>query len=135
MAKGLLSEFRYVFVKPKNAGVITSVLSVYPILIRLLRVKGSFVVKARDACGYLGICDHYTLTSLGRLLSLLSKIGLAKKLNNRRPIRYALDPIEFLKYLEICRIERGEDYCIETGCSGLAACPYWRLRKALLRRG
>ena len=120
--------------RAKNTSYITSVLRAYPVLVKLLRAKHGFVVKARDICWYLGICDHYTITCLGRLLSLLSRMGLATRLNNSRPVHYALDPMVFLRYIEICRIERGEDYCIETGCSGLGICPYWQIRKALQGR-
>jgi len=115
----------------KNASLASRLLYAYPILIRLLRVKGSFEVKARDTCRYLGICDHYTITCVGRLLSFLTRIGLAKRLNGRRPVKYVVDPLVFSRYLWLCRIDRGEDYCSDKGCSGLGICPYWRIKQAL----
>ncbi len=126
-----VSLVKYGFVMDKNASYTTSLLSVYPLLVRLLHVlpyEKHIVVKARDVCIYLGVCDHYTLTSMGRLLSFLEKIGLAKRLNNTRPIHYLLDHDMFSRVKMICEIERGEDYCIETGCSLLGNCPYWLIK-------
>ncbi|MCD6488029.1 MAG: hypothetical protein J7K21_02270 [Desulfurococcales archaeon] len=134
----VLSYSKYRCSGLKNAGYAARVLRAYPVLIMLLRrlpAYNTFVVKPRDACRYLGLCSHHILTSLGLLLSVLSRMGLATRLNNSRPVHYALDPMVFLRYLDTCRIERGEDYCIDTGCSGLGVCPYWRLKVFLLRGG
>ena len=115
----------------KNASLANRLLYAYPILVMLLRVKGSFELRARDTCRYLGICDHYTITCVGCLLSFLASLGLAERLNGRRPIRYVVKPLVFSRYLWLCRIDRGEDYCIDTGCSGLGICPYWRIKQEL----
>ena len=126
----------YVVSLDKNTSITASIFNVYPLFVELLRVlpyRKHIVVKARDVCIHLKICDHYTLTSMGRLLRLLEKLGLAKRLNNTRPIHYLLDHDIFSKVKQFCRIEKGEDFCIETGCSLLGICPYWRIK--YLRRG
>jgi len=115
----------------KNASLANRLLYAYPILVMLLRVKGSFELRARDTCRYLGICDHYTITCVGCLLSFLARLGLAKRLNGRRPVKYVVDPLVFSRYLWLCRIDRGEDYCSDKGCSGLGICPYWRIKQFL----
>ncbi len=132
MAQTVSSSNKYVSPRLKNSSYTTRVFNAYPILIELLRRKGVFEVRARDACIYLGLCSHYILTSLGCLLNLLSRLGLAEKHNRSRPIRYTVDRLVFSRYLWLCRIDRGEDYCIESGCSGLGICPYWRIKRALL---
>ncbi len=127
---------KYVFSVDKNTSLITSLLTVYPLFVKLLKTlpyEKYIVVKARDVCIRLKICDRYTLTSMGRLLSFLEKIGLAKRLNNTRPVHYLLDYEMFSRVREICEIEGGEDFCIETGCSLLGVCPYWKIK--YLRRG
>lgn len=124
----------YVVFKDKNASYYASLLSAYPLLVELLRVlpyERNIVVKARDICIYLGKCDHYSLTSMGRLLSFLEKTGLAKRLNNSRPIHYLLDHDLFTRIKLFCRVERGEDYCIESGCSLVGVCPYWKIKDSV----
>ncbi|MEM1706166.1 MAG: hypothetical protein QXP68_07240 [Thermosphaera sp.] len=107
----------------------SQVLSIYPDFIRLLKAKKPrqiIPIKAKDLCTLLDICDNYSLTRMGRLLRLLEKHGLAVRWNSSRPAKYALhDPI-FLRIREICGLgEKGEEYCVETGCSLLGICPYW----------
>ncbi|NPA98026.1 MAG: hypothetical protein GXO43_01470 [Crenarchaeota archaeon] len=126
------SLIKYVDFRDKNAGFYSGLLRIYPLFVNLLRVlpsNGSIVVKPRDACIYLGICDHYTFTALGKLLSFFERIGLAKRLNNTRPKHYLLDHDMFSRVRTICKIEKGEDYCIETGCSLLGICPYWAIKQ------
>lgn len=90
------------------------------LLIELARVKGLYL-KPRDVrC--LGIEDHVAMTRLGILLNRLVELGLARKWNNRRPIRYSLVPRElWARFIEICSLdcERGDTLC---GLYGL--CPY-----------
>ncbi len=127
-----VSLVKYRFGSDKNASYITSILDVYPVFVELLRVlpyRKSIVVKARDVCVYLGRCDHYTITSMGKLLSFLEKLGLAIKLNNSRPIHYVLDREMFSRIKMFCMIDRSEDYCVEHGCSLLGICPYWLIKQ------
>ncbi|MEM4976137.1 MAG: hypothetical protein QXT64_02305 [Desulfurococcaceae archaeon] len=107
-------------------------LKVYPEFVELIKIlpyRRTIVVKPRDLCIYMGICDHGKLTWIGILLSFLEKQGLAKRHNNSRPRRYRLSQ-QFTLIKQICRInEQDEDYCVETGCSLLGICPYWVLKQ------
>ena len=125
---------RYGSKRFKNPFIANNVIYVYPILIRLLRtvwIAGDVVVKPRDTCKYLGICDHRVYTGMGHLLNALAKLGIAERLNNSKPRRYKIYIKYFTRYLPICRIDRGEDYCIDKGCGGLGICPYWRIKQFL----
>lgn len=109
-------------------------LRAYPILVKLLKTKKpvriGFIVKPRDICIVLGVCDKYSLTMMGRLLALLEKNNLAVSWNSSRPKRYLLHDPVFMYVREICRLdEKTDEFCIETGCSLLGICPYWVLKQ------
>lgn len=109
----------------------SGLLKIYPVFVELIKTlpySRIIVVKPRDLCIYMGICDHGKLTWIGKLLSFLEKQGLAKRYNNSRPRRYRLSK-QFTLIKQICRIEQGEDYCVESGCSLLGICPYWVLKQ------
>ncbi|MEM4684479.1 MAG: hypothetical protein QXW45_06905 [Thermosphaera sp.] len=109
-----------------------NILQTYIHFIRLLKAKKPgqvIVVKAKDTCTLLDICDMESLINMGRLLKKLEEYGLAVRINDSRPPRYMLDGV-FNKIREICRLDgKGEEFCIESGCSLLGICPYWKLRQ------
>ncbi len=124
--------YKYLVNLDKNADIVRCDEDAFRILVKLLRVKPGnhgFIVKPNDIRIYLGISDHHSLTTMGRFLSKLAKHGLAKRLNNSRPIHYALDPLVFLEVLDKCREDKIPDYCISSGCSLLGICPYWKVKK------
>ncbi|MEM1831058.1 MAG: hypothetical protein QXJ97_05955 [Desulfurococcaceae archaeon] len=117
--------------RSENSSHISGLLKIYPLFVGLIKTlpnRRIIVVKPRDLCIYMGICDHGKLTWIGKLLSFLEKHGFAKRYNNSRPRRYRLNK-QFILIKQICRIEQGENYCIESDCSLLGLCPYWVLKQ------
>ncbi len=90
----------------------------------LLNEKKGTTIKARDLVIY-GLVDwsnHQEITRLGLLLSRLVELGLAKKLNSSRPVRYKLIPPKLWKeWARICDFQCESEGTI---CSLIGVCPY-----------
>ena len=91
-------------------------------LMEIYERKKNLIMKAQDLRIYLEIDDIGSLTYFGRTLSLLSRVGLAEKINNGNRIKkYMLKPKGlWISYFEICRTRRFE--C--KNCFFKSSCPY-----------
>ena len=106
-------------------------------IIEISRRKGSLMVKTQDLRIYLGIDDIGSLTRFGRSLSILERIGLAKKINRGYRIkRYGLTPKHlWSEFIEICNINERRFTCEtdSTLCGMIGVCPYWIAMKEIDR--
>jgi hypothetical protein len=97
-------------------------------VINITGAKKTLVVKSRDIEKYLGICDQQVKIRFGLVLRLLSEIGLAKRLNKRKPRLYALTPrSEWRAFIETCKHDRFRCIVRRDLCQLTGTCPYWRL--------
>jgi hypothetical protein len=97
-------------------------------LINITGAKKTLVVKSRDIEKYLGICDQQVKIRFGLVLRLLSEIGLAERLSNRKPRLYALRPRSAWRaFIETCKHDRFRCVFRKDSCQLMGACPYWRL--------
>jgi len=106
-------------------------------IIEISRRKGSLMIKPQDLRIYLGIDDIGSLTRFGRSLSLLERIGLAKKINRGYRIkRYGLTPKHlWSEFIEICSLNQRRFICEtdSTLCGLIGICPYWKALKEIDR--
>lgn len=102
------------------------------LLLELVIAKKNLYVKARDLVHVMGFSpEDYSLVLLGKVLSSLSRRGLAIRWNNCKPIRYTLTPRTlWVRFIEVesrqgfsFECERNDAPCPLTGI-----CPYWVLR-------
>ena len=106
-------------------------------IIEISRRKGSLMIKPQDLRIYLGIDDIGSLTRFGRSLSLLERIGLAKKINRGYRIkRYGLTPKHlWSEFIEICSLNQRRFICEtdSTLCGLIGICPFWIAMKEIDR--
>jgi hypothetical protein len=97
-------------------------------VISIAEAKKTLVVKSRDIEKYLGILDHQAKIRLGLVLRLLSEIGLAKRLNKRKPRLYTLTPrCEWRAFIETCKLRKFSCRVKRDSCRLVETCPYWRI--------
>jgi hypothetical protein len=97
-------------------------------VISITEAKKTLVVKSRDVEKYLGILDQQVKIRFGLVLRLLSEIGLAKRLNKRKPRLYTLTPRrEWRAFIETCKLRRFSCRVKRDSCRLTGTCPYWRL--------
>lgn len=105
-------------------------------LINVILTKGTLYVKARDLAIYCDINDHGRATRLGQLLRMLWIVGLAKRHNRRRPVRYTLKPADlWWRFVDVCGSTAPERRyrCATDGsvCGLIGICPYVRVSRAV----
>jgi hypothetical protein len=97
-------------------------------VISVVEAKKTLVIRSRDIERYLGVRDRIAKSHLGLVLGLLSEIGLAERLSNRKPRLYALTPrSEWRAFIETCKHDRFRCIVREDSCQLVGTCPYWRL--------
>ena len=102
------------------------------LLLELVVAKRRLYVKAKDLVHVFGYDpkDH-ALVLLGKVLSSLSRRGLAIRWNNVRPLRYTLTPRTlWMRFIEV-ESRQGFSFECDSGdtvCSLVGICPYWVLR-------
>ncbi|MEM4547013.1 MAG: hypothetical protein QW328_09695 [Nitrososphaerota archaeon] len=102
------------------------------LLLELVIAKKNLYVKARDLVHVMGFSpEDYSLVLLGKVLSSLSRRGLAIRWNNVRPLRYTLIPK--VLWLRFADIEARQGFSFEcekndAPCPLVGLCPYWVLR-------
>jgi hypothetical protein len=109
------------------------------LLLDIVIAKRSLYVKARDYVLLFGYDSdaHYKMTLLGRLLSRLAELGLAKRHNGSKPLRYTLQPKwRWMEFVKRCGNSRQRFRCESeaTACGIIGLCPYWVLKQTHLEK-